>query len=133
MPKLISIKRPFVKKTADLKNGKAKDIAEIMKSIESSCTELAKVASKIKRILKSSDVQKLDQLDEKISTLYGEDTLDEDQLLHLRHLRDKLDDKLDSKMDPLFTQFDDIVNKFKWFNLEFFSKPLSDAKRSLPK
>lgn len=135
MPKLISIKRPFAKKTADVT--RLKEIAELMKSAESSCTELAKVASKIKRILKSSDAQKLDQLDEKISTLYGDDTLDDDQfrfqLLHLRHLRDKLDDKLESKIDPLGTQFEDIVNKFKWFNPEFFYKSLSDARSSLPK
>ena len=69
MPKLISIKRPFAKKTANIKNEAVKSIAELAKDAESSCTELAKDASKFKKLLKSSDAKKLDHLNEKIMTL----------------------------------------------------------------
>lgn len=116
MPKLISIKRPFAKKTADVT--RLKEIAELMKSAESSCTELAKVASKIKRILKSSDAQKLDQLDKKIKTLKNEGNKPNQKDIELYN---KLEQTIDSKTRHLLSHFDYILKKSMFFQSPMFT------------
>lgn len=112
MLKLISIKRPFVNKTEHIKNEDYKKIATLMKNAEIDCAQVAKIASKLKRILKSSDAEKMYEILEKAEDLNkeGKEPDPKDVELH-----NKLHDKLNSKIDPLTSQLYDITEKSIFF------------------
>lgn len=90
MPKLISIKRPFAKKTKHVKDTATQNIAIGWKNTESELTDLAKIASEIKRIYKSSDFEKYDDLREK----YDKKTYTDKEYDEFFKIRNKLKPKL---------------------------------------
>lgn len=90
MTKLISIKRPFTRKTKDVKDTATQNIAIEWKNTESELTDLAKIASEIKRIYKSSDFEKYDDLRKK----YDEKTYTDKEYDEFFKIRNKLKPKL---------------------------------------
>lgn len=55
MPKLISIKRPFAKKTKNIKKCEYGEFAKKMKAAETAFTKMAKIFSDAKKIIKDID------------------------------------------------------------------------------
>lgn len=117
MSKSILIKRLFARKTKNIKYDELKGVAEFIKNAENNCIELAKVASKIKKIIKSSDAEKLVKLEKKINNLKNKG---EKPDLKEVELHNDLDKKFGTKILPLLDQFDNIIINSTFFNSEHF-------------
>ena len=111
MPKLISIKRPFARKTANIKNEETKASAEFFKDAENDCIKMAKIASGFKKVFKSSDYEKMEKFHDKYESEIENGTLSDDKADELK----KLKDKVQNKFKPLGESCLDLLNNSNFF------------------